>query len=257
MTQDTIIRALIEGRKSGGKMAAYPGPEPRDMAEAFAIQTAVREAIGWRHCGWKIGCTSIAAQRALKTGGPFPGPVYAERLFASGAHLVTKRENSRVAEPEIAFTMADDLPPTDHSYGVDEVLAAVGRVHAAIEIVNPRLPKGFDDTVLWYMADGSLNDCLVINDGVPPPPRGAYAGIACRVSVNGKHAHDGIGANALGGPELALTWLANDLIAKGQHLRKGDVITTGVITPIFYGQIGETITADYDILGKVTLTFAG
>ena len=156
-------------------MSDYPGPAPSGKEAAFAIQSAVRERLGWKHAGWKIGCTSERAQQALKTDGPFPGPVYAERLHKSGTHLETLPENSRVTEPEIAFTMAADLQRRDRAYSVDEVLAAVASVHPAIEIVNPRCPKGFDDDVEWYIADGGLNHALVLGDAVKPLTREDYA----------------------------------------------------------------------------------
>ena len=251
MSNQPIIDALTEARKSGGKLTAYPGPAPLNKAAAFAIQSAVRAKLGWKQSGWKIGCTSERAQKALKTDGPFPGPLYAERLFSSGTHLQTLAENSRVTEPEIAFTMAGDLPLRDRAYGVDEVLAAVASVHAAIEIVNPRCPKGFDDVVEWYIADGGLNHALVLGDAVKPLARGDYAKLAVKVAVNGEQRYSGLGANALGGPELALTWLANDLNAKGLHLRAGDVVTTGVITEVFDTSLGDEVVAIYDKLGMV------
>ena len=251
MSDRPIISALTEARKSGGKMTAYPGPAPLNKAAAFAIQSAVRERLGWKHAGWKIGCTSERAQMALKTDGPFPGPVYAERLYKSGTHLETHAGNSRVTEPEIAFTLAASLPLRDRAYGVDEVLAAVASVHPAIEIVNPRCPKGFDDVVEWYIADGGLNHALVLGDAVGPLARGDYAKLAVKVAVNGEQKYSGLGANALGGPELALTWLANDLNAKGLHVRAGDVVTTGVITEVFDADIGDEVVADFGNLGTV------
>ena len=251
MNDQPTIDALTAARKSGGKMTAYPGPAPRNKAAAFAIQSAVRERLGWKHAGWKIGCTSGRAQQALKTDGPFPGPVYGERLYKSGIHLETLAENSRTTEPEIAFTMARDLPGRDLPYGVDDALAAVASVHPAIEIVNPRCPKGFDDVVEWYIADGGLNHALVLGDGVKSLPRGDYAALAVNVAVNGVQKYSGMGANALGGPELALTWLANDLNAKGLYLRAGDVVTTGVITEVFETDIGDEVIAVYDSIGTV------
>ena len=253
MSQQDIIAALREARISGEKLGSYPGPIPADMAEAFAIQSAVRTSIGWKHAGWKIGCTSERAQKALKTDGPFPGPLYREQLFPSGAHVQTLASNSRTTEPEIAFTMAADLPKRNEPWSVDEVLSAVATVHPAIEIVNPRLPKGFNDVVQWYVADGGLNHALVLGPGVKPPGRTDYAGITNRVSINGKSLYSGLGANALGGPELALTWLANDLIAKGLFLRARDVVTTGVITEVFDTKLGDFVEATYDIIGKVTV----
>ena len=253
MSQQDIIKALREGRKSGEKLTQYPGPAPASMAEAFAIQSAVRTSIGWKQAGWKIGCTSERAQKALKTDGPFPGPLYKEQLFSSGANIKTLASNSRTTEPEIAFTMARDLPARDRPWSVDEGLDAVATVHPSIEIVNPRLPKGFNDVVEWYVADGGLSHALVLGAGVKPLKRADYARITNRVSVNGVNKYSGIASNALGGPELALTWLANDLIAKGMFLRSGDVVTTGVITEVFDTNLGDFVEATYDLIGKVTV----
>ncbi len=253
MIQQAIIDALRIARQSGEKLVSYPGPTPLGMAEAFAIQSAVRNSIGWKLAGWKIGCTSERAQKALKADGPFPGPVYAERLFPSGTHVPTLPANSRTTEPEIAFTLACDLPKRDGSWTVAEVLAAVATVHPSIEIVNPRLPKGFSDVVEWYVADGGLSHALVLGPGVKPLQQSDYAKITNRVSINGQQKYSGLSANALGGPELALTWLANDLIKKGLYLRAGDVVTTGVITEVFEANIGDVVEASYDVIGSVTV----
>ncbi len=252
---EAIVEALAEARRAGTKISAYPGPKPRDKDEAFAIQTAARKRLGWKICGWKIGCTSEKAQKMLGTDGPFPGPVYRERFFRTGSHVPTHKTNVLTIEPEIAFTMARDLPARGTAYDVDAVLAAVKSVHASIEIVNPRLPNGFSDPVEWYIADGALSDALVLGNPVKPLPREAYKRIAAEAFVNGKSIAKGIGANALGGPELALTWLANDLVAKGEHLKAGDVISTGIITDIFFGKHGDTVRVVYADLGEITASF--
>ena len=253
MNRTVIINALREARLSGEKLASYPGPVPASMAEAFNIQSDVRTSLGWTHAGWKIGCTSERAQKALHTDGPFPGPIYRERLFSSGSHVETLASNSRTTEPEIAFTMARGLPAQDKAWSVDEVLEAVATVHPSIEIVNPRLPKGFNDVVEWYVADGGLSHALVLGPGVKPLKRADYGRITNRVSLNGVSKYSGIASNALGGPELALTWLANNLIAKGLFLRAADVVTTGVITEVFDTSIGDHVEATYDLIGKVSV----
>ena len=253
MSDQKIIEAFAAARLSGEKMNAYPGPSPQDMAEAFAIQCAVRDRLGWTHAVWKIGCTSEKAQAALKTDGPFPGPIYKERLYQSGAHIQTHASNFRTTEPEIAFTLAQDIPIRSGLYSVDECLAAVATVHPSIEIVNPRLPKGFDDIAEWYVADGGLNDALAIGVGVKPLERAQYSKIGVVVRINGVEKYAGIGANALGGPEIALTWLANHLISRNQHLRAGDVVTTGVITGIFESEAGDEVSADYTLLGAISV----
>jgi 2-keto-4-pentenoate hydratase len=178
VNRTVIINALREARLSGVKLGDYPGPTPSSMAEAFEIQSAVRTSIGWSHAGWKIGCTSERAQKALKTDGPFPGPLYRERLFSSGTHVKTLASNSRTTEPEIAFTMAHDLPARDKAWSVDEVLDAVATVHPSIEIVNPRLPKGFNDVVEWYVAEAAQPRAGV--------GRGREAACPCRPWINNR-----------------------------------------------------------------------
>ncbi len=253
MTHQKIVEALAQARLSGEKLTEYPGAKPKDTAEAFAIQCAVRDRLGWQPAGWKIGCTSVKAQAALKSPTPIMGPVYKERLFRSGAKVETLASNFRTTEPEIAFTLARDLAPRGRPYTVDDVLAAVATVHPSIEIVNPRLPGGFDDSVDWYVADGSLNHALVLGEGVAPLARDDYAAIEVRVAVNGVEKYTGIGANALGGPEKALTWLANELLARDHHLKAGDVVTTGVITDVFETMPGDEVKASYTRIGTVSV----
>ncbi|MGE3832912.1 MAG: 2-keto-4-pentenoate hydratase [Parvibaculaceae bacterium] len=250
-----IAEALAKGRLSGEKMTGYPGPMPRDKAHAFAIQTEAAKIIGWTRAGWKVGCTSEMAQKHLGTDGPFPGPVYRERLFRSGDHVPTHASNSRTSEPEIAFTFGKDLPKRDRPYSIDEVLAAVATVHPALEVVNPRLPKQFDDHVFWYIADGALSDALVIGPGVKPLKREDYATRKGEARVNGEVVSTGVGANALKGPENVLTWLANDLTDKGFHLRVGDVVTTGVITGLFFAKLGDEVKVSIESIGDVIVRY--
>ena len=256
MSDADIVAALHRARLSGAKLARYPGAAPRDKTHAFQIQSGVRQKLrSWKHTGWKVGCTSAKAQAALKTDGPFPGPLYENRLYKSGAYVSTQESNSRTTEPEIAFTMAHDLPARETSYSVDDVLAAVKTVHPAIEVVNPRLPKGFSDVVEWYIADGALNHGIVLGTGIPPLRRDQYAKIKARVSINGEWKYQGIASNALGGPENVLAWLANDLIAKGLHLRAGDIVSTGVITDVFEANIRDEVMAVFEGLGVVSVSY--
>jgi len=248
-------RVLAEGPRSGEKIERDPGPRPADPREAFAIQCKARELLGWQQRGWKVGCTSEIAQKALLTDRPFPGPVYAERLFKPGEHVPTKPSNWRVTEPEVAFTMARDLPGRGRPYEIREVLAAVESVHPSIEVVNPRLPNGFADPIEWYIADGAVSDALVLGPAFKPLAPHEYAELRNEARRNGEMVGRGVGANALGGADRVLTWLANDLIDKGLHLKAGDVVSTGVITEVFRSDLGDEVTAVYDRLGTVSIRF--
>ena len=65
----------------------------------------------------------------------------------------------------------------------------------------------------------------------------------------------GVGSNALGGGDLALTWLANHLNGHGLGLKEGEIITTGVITEFFLAAQGDDIEVTFEHLGNVTVKF--
>ena len=64
-----------------------------------------------------------------------------------------------------------------------------------------------------------------------------------------------MGANALGGPLLALGWLVESLSALGRGLHAGEVVMTGVLTPFVELSAGQTAQADFGPLGTVSLSF--
>ena len=73
---------------------------------------------------------------------------------------------------------------------------------------------------------------------------------------SGESVCEGLGANVLGDPRIALTWLANELSAIGETLRAGQVVTTGTcIVPAAIAP-GDRVDADFGAFGRVSLRFA-
>jgi len=250
-----VIAAFAAARKSQSALAALPEDVPPDLNRAFRLQCGVTRELGWTQAGWKIGCTSERAQKALNSPGPFPGTMFTNRVYRSGERFPTIAENKRVVEPEVCFTMDKDLPARGRAYSVDEVMAAVAHVCVAIEVVNPRTPKGFGDAVPWFVVDGGLNEGIVLGEARKPLTRAEYAALKGEVMWNGRQMQGGVGANALGGGDLALTWLANHLNGHGMGLKEGEIITTGVITEFFSAALGDGIAVEFEHLGPVTVTF--
>ncbi|WP_108883585.1 fumarylacetoacetate hydrolase family protein [Anderseniella sp. Alg231-50] len=250
-----IAQALADARTQGRKLNDYPGHAPASEADAFAVQCDAARLTGWKQTGWKIGCTSKMAQDMLRADGPFPGPVYAERTFPDDGDVPVSPSAIRLVEPEIAFTMARDLPAgaTDHS--VEDVLGAAASVHLSLELVNRRLPGGLEDGNMWNIADGGCNDAFVLGPANDVLPASKYAALELNVTRNDQPATTGVGANALGGPDIALTWLANYLNAGGLMLKAGDVITTGVVTGLVYVDPGDEIISTCAELGEVSARY--
>ena len=255
MSDNQVIAAFAAARKSQSPLSHLPEPGAPDYARAFRLQCAVTRELGWEQAGWKIGCTSERAQKALNSPGPFPGTMFANRVYRSGEMFPTTPENKRVVEPEVCFTMAKSLPPRGKDYSVDEVMAAVAHVCVAIEVVNPRTPKGFGEEVPWFIVDGGLNEGIVLGEAMKPLSRAEYASLRGQVWWNGREMQGGVGSNALGGGDLALTWLANHLNGHGMGLQEGEIITTGVITEFFSAGLRDDIEVRFEHLGTVTMKF--
>jgi 2-keto-4-pentenoate hydratase len=255
MSDATVIAAFAAARKAQAPLASLPEEHAPDLARAFRLQCGVTAELGWTQAGWKIGCTSERAQKALNADGPFPGTMFSNRVYRSGEHFPTIAENKRVVEPEVCFTLARGLPPRGVAYSLDEVMAAVAHVCVAIEVVNPRTPKGFGDAVPWFIVDGGLNEGIVLGEACKPLSRAQYASLKGQVWWNGREMQAGTGANALGGGDLALAWLANHLNGHGLGLREGEIVTTGVITEFFSANQGDDIEVVFEHLGPVTVKF--
>ncbi|MEL6377744.1 MAG: hypothetical protein AAFQ04_11210 [Pseudomonadota bacterium] len=71
---------------------------------------------------------------------------------------------------------------------------------------------------------------------------------------DGTEINSGVGSNALSVPLAVMVWPANHLNALGLHLRKGDVLATGLLTDVIEGTKGKTYRAEYHHPGTVDVT---
>jgi 2-keto-4-pentenoate hydratase len=65
----------------------------------------------------------------------------------------------------------------------------------------------------------------------------------------------GSGAAVLAGPLSVMAWLATTLPQHGLALKRGDVVTTGVVCDVYPAQAGQTVRADFGVLGAVSIHF--
>jgi len=260
MTPDTIDRAaalLWKTWQDGGRLEALPEDiRPSSPEEGFAIQEAIARLSGDTRFGWKIAATSAAGQRHIGVDGPLPGTLLARRTrdcparFGLGANLM------RVAEAEFAFRMGRDLPARTQRYGIDEVLAAVASLHPAIEVPDSRYREFVRVGAAQLIADNACASWFAL---------GPATGLAWRdldlarhpvnAFVNGSLAQAGSGADVLGDPRIALTWIANALSRFGTGLAAGQVVTTGTcVTPVAVSA-GDTVVADFGPIGRAEVAF--
>jgi 2-keto-4-pentenoate hydratase len=73
---------------------------------------------------------------------------------------------------------------------------------------------------------------------------------------NGELASQGSGANVLGDPCIALTWIVNELSQFGDGLLAGQIVTTGTCIPPIPVLPGDQVRMDFGVLGSVGARFS-
>jgi 2-keto-4-pentenoate hydratase len=73
--------------------------------------------------------------------------------------------------------------------------------------------------------------------------------------LNGALVVEGCGANVLGDPRVALTWLANHLAARGEGLKADQVVTTGTCVRPTKIAPGDHVVGDFGPLGTAEARF--
>jgi 2-keto-4-pentenoate hydratase len=202
--------------------------------------------------GWKIAATSAAGQKHIGVDGPLAGPLLANRVLPNGATIPLDGNIMNVAEAEFCFHFGTSLPKRSTPYSQNEVLNAIDALHPAIEVPDSRYndfahvgaPQLIADTACacWFVLGPATTADWRSRDLVTHPAT-AYK--------NGHPAGTGSGANVLGDPRIAVTWLANELRTFGDGIQKGQIVTTGTcVIPVAIAP-GDTFRADFGEFGTV------
>lgn len=188
---------------------------PKTEEQAYLVQRAVMAELGGIG-GWKVGSP-----------GP-DGPVNCAPLPASGIQDSPGQVpgSDRLVEAEIAVRIGRNLPPRDAPYGREEVLAAIGSAHPAIEVLQSRYLDVAAVDPLSALADSSSHGALVVGPAILDWQALDLAGEQMRLLVNGAEAKTATG-NPAGDMVRLLLWLANEGAHWAGGLLAGQVVTTG------------------------------
>jgi len=248
--------------QSGQVLSALPEAcRPLSAEQGYAAQAQLPAVSGRTVVGWKIAATSTNGQKHINVSGPLAGRLLSGQVFDSGATVPSQGNRMRVAEPEFAFAMGQDLPPQSAPYTPEQVMAAVATLHPAIEVPDSRLEPFTAAGEAQLLADNACARHFVLGPAAPDVWRtvdlSTYP-VNARVNQGQqpRYSREGTDANVLGDPRIALTWLANQLSSLGITLEKGQVVTTGTCMVPLELEPGDTAIADYGPLGRVRMTFA-
>jgi 2-keto-4-pentenoate hydratase len=232
-----------------------PECRPNDRSSGYSAQREIVKLSGQIIAGWKIAATSAAGQRHIGVDGPLAGPLLANRVLADGARVPANGNIMMVAEAEFAFTFARGLPKRETPYDQHEVFAAVGSLHPAIEVPDSRYNDFANVGAPQLIADTACADWFVLGPATSADWRSRDLVTHPVVTYrNDETVASGSGANVLGDPRIALTWLVNELRTYADGIAAGQFVTTGTcVVPVPIAR-GDRFRADFGDLGTVHVT---
>lgn len=256
MSNPELAGRLWAARRDGLAIEIAAADIPPDEAASYAVQAEAVAASGLDRAGWKVGSTSLEAQKLLGTSGPGASPLLAPFCHGNGAEIPIFAAHQPGLEGEFALRFGRDLPARATPYQEEEVLDALDAVAPGLEIVGSRRVGGlFGQGRLLVNADFGANIGFAHGAWITDWRRHDLPAAGVHLLVNGKPVAEGTGALALGSPLNVAVWLANNLSQRGIGIRAGEFVTTGTCTGVKPVRAGDSVTVDFGPLGKLEVTF--
>ena len=228
---------------------------PKSRRDAYAVQAAIAARSGDAVRGWKIAATSEAGQRHIGVDGPLAGRLLAKTVGGPGAEFSVAGTHMLVAEAEFCFRMGEDLPSREEPYTQDQVLSAVSALYLAIEVPDSRFEEFASVGAEQLISDNACACWFAVADDPVENWRDVdLREHSVRLLKNGEEASQGRGANVLGDPRLALTWLVNEVAEFDGGVKAGELVTTGTCVPPVPIAAGDQLDADFGAFGGITVT---
>lgn len=251
-TESALVQRLLdaEARRQAIPLLTreYPG---LDLPAAYCIQSALiarKVAAGDRIAGRKTGLTSKSKQVQMGVNEAIHGTVLASNLLPEPVIPVSRFIHPRV-EPELALLLGADL--TGPCVTPAHVFAATRCIFPALEVIDSRYDN-FQFTLADVVADNASTAGVILGPEPVAPGTCDLGLMGVVLEKNGEVVATGAGAAVLGHPLYAVAWLANALLARGEHLRAGEIVLAGAITAAFPVEPGDTVTAHFSGLGSLS-----
>ena len=248
--------AILGARRARRILLPLGDAAPADVAAGYAAQREVAAALGAvPPAGFKIGATTKQMQAYLGLAGPAAGFVQAENLQAESGRFRFDDLIAPGVECEVGLRLGADLPAGPCTRAA--AAAAVADVFAAIEIVEKRYTDLAALGTPTLIADQVFHRAGVLGAPAAGWREADLGTIRGRITVDGALRGEGVGADLLGHPLEALAWLAGSpAAAEFGGLKAGQVVFLGSVTPPIWLDGPCEVTVAFDVLGRVTASFA-
>lgn len=219
---------------------------PADMAEAYAIQRALRPLLAARRgsvAGRKIALSSQAMQQMVGIGSPIAGNFFAGDLLRSPAKVDLSTFRHLGLEAELAFRLKRDVAP---GQPLDDLPALIAEVCPAFELIED---KGADYAaldVLTLVADNAWCGAVVLGAPIADWQELDLSDLGGVLGQTGQA--DEITNTGAADPWGSLGWLLAHVTGQGETLCAGEFLITGSVVRTRFPARGQTLR--YQITGQ-------
>ncbi|MFP5220324.1 MAG: 2-keto-4-pentenoate hydratase [Actinomycetes bacterium] len=226
-----------------------------DVVDAYEIQLRnIRRRLdaGATVHGHKVGLSSKAMQEMMGVDEPDYGHLLSDMVLREDVPVRADRYLLPRVEVEVGFVLGDDLP--GEGCTVDDVLRCTEAVVPSIELIDSRIADwkiGLADTI----ADNASSAGVVLGKERRKPDELDLTAIDAVLRINGEQVAAGRSDAVLGNPAIAVAWLADKVAGFGVRLQRGHVVLPGSCTRAYDVKAGDRVTATFDGLGSVSVTF--
>jgi 2-keto-4-pentenoate hydratase len=243
-----VASTLVKARAEGRALTSYPGPIPKTMAEAYAIQDKAITLWEDSVAGWKIGLvpgnlrSSLGADRLA-------GPIFARSVQTANGDMVDFPifpGGFAAVEAEVVFRMGRDAPEHKTAWTEDEAAALVESVHVGVETAGSPMPMINDLGPTAVASDFGNNFGLIVGD-VIPDWRNSLGILSASTEIDERPVGQGAaGALPGGGPMAGLRFLLEHLARRGRPLRTGQLVSSGAVTGVHDIRPGQVAEISFD-----------
>jgi 2-keto-4-pentenoate hydratase len=245
-----IAQRFVTARLHGEPLAAFPGPLPKDLTEAYECQEAAIELWPDAIAGWKVGL--IGPELAtLFNQDRLAGPIFSASVSWSSpgvrSPFAVFTDGFAAVEAEFVLRLGSDAPRDKVTWTHDEAFAMVESVHCAVETAGSPLATINSLGPRAIVADFGNNAGLIMGPALDQWGARSPQHWRCESFIDGVSAGRGHGAVSPGGPFESLRFLLALNARRGRPLKRGDLVSTGAVTGVHEiraGQSAQVVFAD-------------
>jgi 2-keto-4-pentenoate hydratase len=173
-------------------------------------------------------------------------PIFDNLFFNGGSNIPRSLSGDCGMECEIAFKIANDMPPRTTPYTAEEVAANIESACITVELLHSRLPAKYQSPRNAQLADLLSNAALVVGAPTKDWQKRDLKNIAFEFKDDGKTILARQGGHPTGNPFGGVVALANHLSSRGMTLNAGAIVTAGSYSGVHFAPEGGSFLVQFD-----------